>query len=145
MKRSTVLIQHSFSCVVVSLLGLLVLLVSDENFKIWAILAFCLLNIWTESPSTPLYTMFSASNMQIITLLSCSLNSLTPLCLSLLWPKSDSYFLSVWEWDTVQCSDKRPGYKLCNLVVKLRSSEGQFQICFRSNSGQFQGVQTKDL
>ena len=74
---------HSFSAVVVSLLALLVLLVSDENFKIWTILAFCLLNIWTESPSTPLYTMFSASNMQIITLVSCSLYSLTPLCLSL--------------------------------------------------------------
>ena len=145
MKRSTVLIQHSFSCVVVSLLALLVLLVSDENFKIWAILAFCLLNIWTESPSTPLYTMFSASNMQIITLLSCSLNSLHH-CVCHYCDQSLTHISYLCENET-QCSasDKRPGYKLCNLVVKLRSSEGQVQICFRSNSGQFQGVQTKDL
>ena len=30
-------------------------------------------------------------------------------------------------------------------VVKLRPSAGQFQIFFRPNSGQFQGVQTNDL
>ena len=38
-----------------------------------------------------------------------------------------------------QCSDNKPGYKLCNIIVKLLSRAGQFQGCFRSNIGTLQG------
>ena len=83
------------------------------------ILAFCQLNIWTEQHSSNPPTLHPLPSQCFQPpICKSSLVHFTPSCLSLLWPKSESHFLSYCESET-QPRDKKLGYQLGYLVFSF--------------------------